>query len=194
MTFSSGRETQPASGSMHRDPMNTMLLHDFAYVPVPAEQVCDRILADDQGWLSPLAAEAIGDGEALRLRVGPLAGLPMLSRRVRLDVGVPLRRGDVTVVPLTWKPTAAPGLFPVLSADLEIAPLDPDLTQLTIQGRYEPPLGALGRRIDRLLMHRVAEASVRAFLNRLVSSLAGAEVGSGSMAAGHRAISSTVDA
>jgi hypothetical protein len=43
-------------------------------------------------------------------------------------------------------------------------------------------------------MHRVAEASVRAFLNRLVSSLAGAEVGSGSMAAGHRAISSTVDA
>jgi len=29
----------------------------------------------------------------------------------------------------------------------------------------------VGRRIDRLLMHRVAEASVRAFLGRLVSTL-----------------------
>lgn len=164
---------QPASGSVHRDPMNTMLLHDFAYVPVPAEQVCDRILAEDHGWLSPLAAAAMGDGEALRLQVGPLRGLPMLSKTVSLEVGAPLRRGEVTVVPLTWKATAAPGLFPVLSADLEIAPLDPDLTQLTIQGRYEPPLGAVGRRIDRLLMHRVAEASVRAFLSRLVSTLAG---------------------
>ncbi len=171
--------------------MNTMLLHDFAYVPVSAEQVCDRILADDHGWLSPLAAEAMGDGEALRLRVGPLRGLPMLSKTVSLEVGAPLRRGDVTIVPLTWKATATPGLFPVLSADLEIAPLDPDLTQLTIQGRYEPPLGALGRRIDRLLMHRVAEASVRAFLNRLVSSLAGADVGTAPVAIGHRATPST---
>jgi hypothetical protein len=77
----------------------------------------------------------------------------------------------VTVVPLTWRATGAPGLFPVLSADLEIAPLDLELTQLTIHGRYEPPLGAIGRRIDRLLMHRIAEASVRAFLGRLVATL-----------------------
>jgi hypothetical protein len=58
-----------------------------------------------------------------------------------------------------------------MSADLEVAPLDENLTQLTLRGRYEPPLGAVGRRIDRLLMHRVAEASVRAFLGRLVSTL-----------------------
>jgi len=62
-----------------------------------------------------------------------------------------------------------------MSADLEIAPLDAELTQLTLRGRYEPPLGAVGRRLDRLLMHRVAEASVRAFLGRLVATLSAAE-------------------
>jgi hypothetical protein len=33
----------------------------------------------------------------------------------------------------------------------------------------------VGRRLDRLLMHRIAEASVRAFLGRLVSTLSAAE-------------------
>jgi hypothetical protein len=149
-----------------------MLLHDFAYVPISAERVCHRVLAEDNEWLAPLAAAAMDEGEALRLRVGPMSSLPMLGKTVRCEVGQALTRGDVTVVPLTWTATSAPGLFPVLSADLEVAPLDSELTQLTIHGRYEPPLGAVGRRIDRLLMHRVAEASVRAFLDRLVSTLA----------------------
>lgn len=152
--------------------MNTMLLHDFAYVSVSAEQVCDRVLAEDNEWLAPLAAAAMDEGEALRLRVGPMTALPMLGKTVRCEVGQALTRGDVTVVPLTWTATSTPGLFPVLSADLEVAPLDPGLTQLTIHGRYEPPLGAIGRRLDRLLMHRVAEATIRSFLGRLVSTLA----------------------
>ena len=151
--------------------MNTMLLHDFAYVPVAAERVCQRILTQDGAWLSPLAAAAMGDGEALRLRIGPLGAHPVLSKTFGVEVGDPLTRDEVTVIPLTWKATSAPGLFPVLSADLEVAPLDEELTQLTLRGRYEPPLGAVGRRLDRLLMHRIAEASVRAFLGRLVSSL-----------------------
>jgi hypothetical protein len=152
--------------------MNTMLLHNFAYVHVSAKRVCDRVLAEDNGWLAPLSAAAMDEGEALRMRVGPTGDLPMLSKAVRCEVGQALTRGDVTVVPLTWRATSTPGLFPVLSADLEVAPLDPELTQLTIHGRYEPPLGAIGRRLDRLLMHRIAEATVRAFLDRLVSTLA----------------------
>ncbi len=155
--------------------MNMMLLHDFAYVPVSAERVCDRILAGDGEWLTPLAAAAMSEGDALRLRIGPVGGLPMLGKTVRLHVGEPMRRDEVTVVPLTWRATAAPGLFPVMSADLEVAPLDGELTQLTLRGRYEPPLGAVGRRLDRLLMHRVAEASVRSFLGRLAEMLAATE-------------------
>ncbi len=152
--------------------MNTMLLHDFAYVAVSAEKVRDRILANHGEWLAPLAAAAAGEGEALRLRVGPLEALPMLGKTVSVRVGEPIDRGEVTVVPLTWQATNAPGLFPVLTADLEVARLGDDLTQLTLQGRYDPPLGSIGQRIDRLLMHRVAEASVRSFLSHLAERLA----------------------
>ena len=121
--------------------MNTMLLHDFAYVPLSAARVRDRILADHGEWLAPLATAAADDGEALRLRIGPLAVLPMLGKTVSVHVGQPIDRGEITVVPLTWQATSAPGLFPVLSADLEVAGLGDDLTQLTLQGRYDPPLG-----------------------------------------------------
>ena len=124
--------------------MNTMLLHDFAYVPVSAERVCDRIMAEDGEWLAPLAAAAMSEGDALRLRIGPFGAVPLLAKTVSLEVGEPLKRDEVTVVPLTWKATATPGLFPVMSADLEVVALDAELTQLTLRGRYEPPLGAVG--------------------------------------------------
>ena len=67
------------------------------------------------------------------------------------------------------------GTLPVLSADLEVAGLGDHMTQLTLHGRYDPPLGAIGRRIDRLLMHRIAEATIRSFLSRLADGLAGLE-------------------
>ena len=155
--------------------MNMMLLHDFAYVPVSAERVCDRILAGDGEWLTPLIAAAMSEGDALRLRIGPVGGLPILSKTVSLQVGEPMRRNEVTVVPLSWRATSTPGLFPVMTADLEVAPLDGELTQLTLRGRYEPPLGAVGRRLDRLLMHRIAEASVRSFLERLAQTITAGE-------------------
>jgi hypothetical protein len=155
--------------------MSTMLLHDFAYVPIPAARVCEHILANDGAWLAPLASAAAGEGEALRLRIGPLEALPMLGKSVTVRVGQSISRSDVTVVPLTWQATSAPGLFPVLSADLEIASLGAHMTQLTLHGRYDPPLGAVGRRMDRLLMHRIAEATVRGFLSRLADGLAGLE-------------------
>lgn len=151
--------------------MNTMLLHDYAYVPVGASQVRARVLANHGAWLSPLASAAAGEGEKLRLRIGPNAALPAIGKTVNVIVGEPIQRGEVTVVPITWQATTAPGLFPVLTADLEVTELDPELTQLTLNGRYEPPLGAIGRRLDRLLMHRIAEASVRSFLRRLAEAL-----------------------
>lgn len=149
-----------------------MLLHDFAFVFVPAPRVCARITADGGSWLSPLATGAIHEGEALRVRIGPIASLPMLSKTVTLHVDRPIERGDITVIPLTWKATGPKGVFPVLRADLEVAPLSSDVTQLTLRGSYEPPLGLLGHGLDRLVMHRIAEAAVRSFMRRLADAVA----------------------
>jgi hypothetical protein len=149
-----------------------MLLHDFAYVPIAAERIRERILANHGAWLSPLAVAAASEGEALRLRVGPAGSLPMLGKTVSVEVGEPITRGDVTVVPLTWRATGAPALFPALTADLEVAAMGAGLTQLTLRGSYDPPFGTVGQRLDRILLHRVAEASVRSFLHQLAAGLA----------------------
>ena len=72
-----------------------------------------------------------------------------------------------TVIPLRWTATDAPGLFPSLDADLEVAPHGAGSTQLSISARYRPPLGPLGEVIDRAVLHRVAEATVKDFLDRV---------------------------
>jgi len=148
-----------------------VLLYDYAFVPVAAELVCARITVDRGEWLSGLAAGAAREGETLRLRVGPIASLPMLSKAVTLHADRPIVRGEATVVPLTWRATGSQGIFPVLIADLEVAALSPQITHLSLRGSYDPPLGAVGQRLDRLLLHRVAEATIRSFMRRIVESL-----------------------
>jgi hypothetical protein len=74
---------------------------------------------------------------------------------------------------MTWEPLGLDGLFPRLDADLEVGPLGQDRTQLAISARYRPPLGVLGQAIDRVLLHRVAEATVKDFLDRVGQAIAG---------------------
>ncbi|HZD75078.1 MAG TPA: hypothetical protein VE776_14525, partial [Actinomycetota bacterium] len=44
-------------------------------------------------------------------------------------------------------------------------------TQLAISGRYDPPLGTVGRTIDRIALHRIAEATIKDFLDRVAATL-----------------------
>ena len=68
---------------------------------------------------------------------------------------------------MTWQPTGAGALLPVLEADLEIGALGAHRTQLALNASYRPPLGTVGRAIDRALLHRVAEATVKDFLDQV---------------------------
>jgi hypothetical protein len=70
---------------------------------------------------------------------------------------------------MTWEPTG--WLLPRLDAELELAPLGRHRTQLAISGRYEPPLGTVGRTVDRLALHRIAEATIKDFLDRVATTL-----------------------
>lgn len=148
-----------------------MFVHDFAYVDRPAAEVRELLQRGGGAWLLPLAVAAAADGERLRVRLGPLGAIPVIGKTYSVDVGDAYVRNDVVVLPLTWQATAVPGAFPVLRADLEVAGLGDALTQISLLGRYQPPLGALGRRLDDLLLHRIAEASIRSFLQRLAAEL-----------------------
>lgn len=77
---------------------------------------------------------------------------------------------------MIWVATGAPGMFPRLEATLTAWPLGPDQVLLVLEGGYEPPFGAVGRALDRVVLHRIAEATVACFLDRLAEALAGPEV------------------
>ena len=148
-----------------------MLVYDFILVSMPVAQVRQRLLHTVTGLWQRAAVAAYDEGEELLSRVGPRGPVPGLSKAVSMHVGDVRDRGDGFVMQLQWKATGPIELFPVMEADLEITPLGAQQAQLRLSGSYDPPLGALGRRLDRLLLHQIAEATVRALLKQLVTAL-----------------------
>lgn len=73
--------------------------------------------------------------------------------------------GPTTKLLLEWEAVTAPGLFPFMRAVLSIYPLTSTETQLDFGGLYEPPFGPLGRAINAVAGHRIAEASVHRFVD-----------------------------
>jgi hypothetical protein len=142
----------------------------FVEIPMPAEDVLAAIVgAPDR--LAGLATGAAEHGEGLLAEVG-FGSVVRVHRRVSIEVHEPISLATTTVLPLRWEVEGvAPGLFPSMDADLEIAPLGPVTTQVAISARYTPPLGTLGRAIDRAVLHRVAEATLKDFMDRLRAAL-----------------------
>jgi hypothetical protein len=106
-------------------------------------------------------------------RVGPAGPFPGLSKLVHVHVTEPVRRGAVLVLALRWEATGAGGrLFPVLDADLTLIPDGDDATLIGLQGVYRPPAGSAGQLLDRVILHRVAAATVRSFLSSVAAVLA----------------------
>jgi hypothetical protein len=74
----------------------------------------------------------------------------------------------VTRLAIGWEASHAPSLFPLLSGQLSAWPLTSSETQIELEGHYTPPLGAFGIAVDSAVGHRIAEASVRRFVEDLV--------------------------
>ena len=148
-----------------------MFVHDFVHVDRRPDEVRAEVLADHGRWLRPLAAVRGGESH---MRVGP-AGVPptqpLLGKEVRVELGEPRAVGEAVVVPMRWEATGAKGLFPTLDADLEIDSLGPARTRVSLSGRYDVPFGVAGRAVDNLLLHGLAEETLRAFLHRLAAAL-----------------------
>ncbi len=121
--------------------------------------------ANPQEWVPGLASKANHHGDALLAEVG-FGGEVRLERKVAIEFGEAVRMPSKTVLPIRWSATGPSGLFPALEADLEVAPLGHH-TQLAMSARYVPPLGAVGRAIDRAVLFRVAEATLKDFLDRV---------------------------
>lgn len=145
-------------------------IRHFAYVDRPFTVVRRAVAAAPQQILAELAGPAAGDPAPtaeLRVRRGGFD----LARDVRmilgdLEVGVHSAR-----LPIQWEDAGRPGLFPILDATLEVAPVRAGrhaMTQLGLFGWYRPPFGRLGALADNLAGHRIVVESVEQFLDDLV--------------------------
>ena len=132
----------------------------------------ERIVLDaPETWLPTLATSANHRGDRLLAEVG-FGDDVRIARTVALTVDDPIRMPGKTSIPIGWSASGPVGVFPALDADLEVAELEDGRCQLAISARYEPPLGAVGRAIDRALLARVAEATLKDFLDRVRDSIA----------------------
>lgn len=66
-------------------------------------------------------------------------------------------------------------LFPALDAELTLSPDGEHRSRLRLVGSYRPPLSRVGEVLDRTIMLQVAEATIRALLERSAEALTAAQ-------------------
>ena len=135
-----------------------------------SEEVERALSHDPRAWLPGLAERANHRGDLLLADVG-FGEAVRMQRTVVIELGPLVRAGAKASFPLQWTSSGARGLFPSLDADLEVAPLGPGRTQLAMSARYVPPFGPLGRAVDRAVLSRVAEATLKDFLDRVAETI-----------------------
>ena len=145
-----------------------MFVRYYTHVPVSLSDVearIDHVRASLDDW----ADAAYRDGEELCARVGP--GIGGYARKVRLSIGLAEIRRAGVVYPIAWTAVGGEFLFPRLTADLVLSHVGSGRTKLTLEGTYEPPLGVVGRAVDRVLLRNVAEATIQNWVDRLAEAV-----------------------
>jgi hypothetical protein len=146
-------------------------IHCYDYVNHPYEQVCAALSKNApavfQSATKAAASRAQSIASELRIDIGGI--------RVEADIRVSIKNievknhevmsGPATRLHLEWEAARMPRLFPIMKADLSIYPITATETQLDFNGLYEPPLGPLGKAVNAIIGHRIAEASVHCFVS-----------------------------
>ncbi len=146
-----------------------MFVADEVGVPLVIDAARVRLLAylSVDGLQEP-ADDASEVGRDLLLR----AGVGAFSKQMLVQLLRPYQHDGILVVPVRWVATGATGaMFPQLDGNLELAPADDGQSVLRLNGAYRPPLAAVGGGLDRLLLHRVADATIRRFLQDVAAGI-----------------------
>jgi hypothetical protein len=152
-------------------------IRSYDYVNHPFEKVRSALSAHPlevfQAATKTAAARANSVAAELSVDVGGITLGADISISIKDTVQVPAAgaTGPSTVVHLEWEAANRPHLFPFMRAELAVYPLTATETQLDFSGVYEPPLGALGRAVNAVVGHRIAESSVHRFISSVAEHL-----------------------
>lgn len=132
---------------------HAVFITDFVHLEHPFEALAPSFADPQASWREAAAASAG-------------------HQRFAVTIGEARSKTTSVIVPMRWDPIAFERLLPVLDADLELLSLGEGHCRLGISGRYQVPLAQLGVTLDRLAMHRVAEAALRRLLTEITDTLA----------------------
>jgi hypothetical protein len=124
------------------------------HIDHPVAACSEALLSGSKNWFPSMNDKNVGT-------VGVhIASVPV-RKRVVVSLGKPIKTTTWTVIPLEWKATFPEHLFPSMSGRIEVAPVDKAVSRLTVSGMYEPPMGNIGKQLDKTLMQGVADATVK---------------------------------
>ena len=151
-------------------------LHSYDYATMPYEEVRAILRGNALALFQRATLTALERaklvGAALRTRLGPVEiGVEVDIRIVRVTEEISALGERSLRVELAWTAAERSSLFPSMQATLIAQPLSSGETHLELEGRYQPPLGAVGAVLDALIGHRIAEASVQRFVQDIAKRL-----------------------
>jgi hypothetical protein len=145
-----------------------VFVHYFTHVPLNISEV-EKRLDRVKKRLGDMADVAYREGEQLRAKVSPW--VEGFAKEVEMEIGTAEIHRTGIAYPMKWTATGAEVLFPQLTADLLLAHVGQNMTRISVQGTYKPPLGVVGRIADRVILGRFAEATIRNWVDRLAEAL-----------------------
>ena len=154
--------------------MSARPLYAYAYADVPYDDAIAMLAEDPEGLLQSATDVSMRHADRVVANLHVDVGGFDLSRDVVVAIGafdpVEQLRG---VLPIAWRAAEGHVLFPTVDGTLEVAAmsLHPPMVQVTLCGSYEPPLGPLGRVVDRTIARRISEAAIHRFVHDVAERL-----------------------
>ena len=131
-----------------------MFVRHSVHIDQPIAACTEALMSGPRKWFPRLSGKDVG---SVSVHIG---GVPV-RKRVVVTLGEPVKTATWTVIPLDWKATFPEHLFPKMTGRIELAPVDANVSRLTVSGMYEPPLGKLGKQLNETVMQGVADATVK---------------------------------
>ncbi|MBO0810132.1 MAG: hypothetical protein J2P32_17715 [Actinobacteria bacterium] len=131
-----------------------------------ARSALDRLVAS--GWLQDTSGEAYAEG----LRGFGGGAVRAVPAPISLRLLDPVSRDAGILLPMRWETIGcAAKPFPVLDADLTLAPVAGHITRLALTGSYRPHREAFAPGPDQAAVRAVAASTVGILLTRIAAAI-----------------------
>ena len=158
-------------------------IRSYDYVNRPYDRVREALKQDAVAVFQSATKTAASRAESVAAElhvdfvgIGVKAEIEIRVKRIEEKAADDMSSAS-TILHLEWEAANLPRLFPLMHGELSLYPLTATETQLDFCGTYEPPFGAVGRTMNAMALHRIAEASVHRFVRDVAGYLREALVG-----------------